>query len=232
MGVAVPHFLLPMRRSTLVAALVAAALAAFAPPALAHEGNPNFESLVTAIEGAEGLDAQVLNGDDRLLLINTSRRTVLVQGYDDEPYGRLLPDGAVEVNRRSTATYLNEERFADVDVPATADNKAEPEWEQRGRNGRFDFHDHRIHWMVKTDPPQVKDKSKRTKVTDWEVPLRVDGKPAAVKGTLWWRGRDSSGVSTPIIIGGGALVLSSFGLMVVVLRRRQRGSASAAEEAW
>jgi hypothetical protein len=220
-----------MRRPALLASVLLCLLAA---PALAHEGDPNYESVVTRVEGAPGLRAQVLNGDDRLLLINTGSETVVVEGYDGEPYARLRPDGTVEVNRRSSATYLNEERFGGVPIPAEADPDAEPAWRPVGRNGRFEFHDHRIHWMVENRPPKIADEEQRQKVFDWTVPLRVGDAEGAVAGTLWWVGR---GGDAPVAAyaGGGALVLLSFAALVVVRRRRARAAAPAdgpREEAW
>jgi hypothetical protein len=203
---------------------------ALAAPAAAHEGNPNFESLVTGVTGVPGLKAEVLNGDDRLLLINEGRQTIVVEGYDEEPYARLRADGVVEVNDRSPARYLNDDRFGQVDVPDGADPEAEPEWRAVGRGGRFEFHDHRIHWMTKTDPPQVEDRSQRQKVNDWTVPVRVSGAGAgAVRGTLWWRG-DGGGAPVAMFAGLAAFALLSVLLVVVVRRRRSR--VPAGREAW
>jgi hypothetical protein len=58
-------------RSIGAAAAALAALCALAPPVLAHEGNPNYRSEVDAISPAvQGLDAEVLNFDDRIELRN------------------------------------------------------------------------------------------------------------------------------------------------------------------
>ena len=35
-------------------------------------------------------------------------------------------------------------------------------------------------------PPQVKDTSKRTKIFDWQVPIRVGDTPGAINGELFW----------------------------------------------
>lgn len=216
-----------MRRPALLAAV--ALTGALAAPAVAHQGNPDFESIVNRVNGADGLRVEVVNGDDSLQLVHRGREEVVVVGYEDEPYVRMRPDGTVEVNQRSTATYLNEERFGGVDVPASADPKAEPRWKVVARNGRYAFHDHRIHWMNESDPPKVADESRRQKVFDWRVPLRAGGATAAIEGTLWWR-RRGDGVPLPALVAGGVLVLGSLVLLVVVRRRRRAGAPR--EEAW
>ena len=136
-----------------------AALCVLAPAAYAHEGNPNYRSQIRAITPAlPGLEARVLNYDDRIELDYEGTRPLVVEGYRGEPYLRFLPDGRVEVNRRSPAAYLNEDRFAEVEVPGQADHRARPEWQVVARNGRYDWHDHRIHWMSEaSDPPQLTD---------------------------------------------------------------------------
>ena len=102
-----------MLRHLCVAAAALAALCVLAAPALAHEGNPNYRSEVDAISPpVEGLDAEILNFDDRIELRNTGGETIVVEGYRGEPYLRFEPDGTVAVNQRSPATYLNEDRFA------------------------------------------------------------------------------------------------------------------------
>jgi hypothetical protein len=221
-----------MRR---LALLTGALCAALATPAFAHSGNPNYESLVTRVDGAPGVRAEMLNGDDRVLVINGGKRTVVVDGYDGEPYARLRPDGTVEVNQNSPARWLNDDRFGQVDVPATASKDAEPAWKVVGRNGRFEFHDHRAHWMSKGTPPQVSDTAERTRIFDWTVPMHVGATAAAVRGTLWWRG---SGGGAPVAAFAGLGVFALLGLMlVVVVRTRRRRPAAepgtgVAGEAW
>ena len=97
------------------------------------------------------MTVEVLNRDDRLLLHNTSGKDVVILGYDDEPYARVLADGTVEVNTDSEAYYLNDDRFANVEVPAGVDGKGEPQWKEVAQTGRFEWHDHRAHWMGKGD---------------------------------------------------------------------------------
>ena len=217
-----------MRR---LAPLAAVAVLALAAPAVAHEGNPDYESLVTRAPDIPGLTVQVVNGDDSLQLVNTGSEEVTVIGYEDEPYVRMRPGGVVEVNRNSTATYLNEERYSGADVPASVDPKADPEWQVVARNGRYAFHDHRIHWMNEKDPPKLGDKAERQKVFDWKVPVRAGAASASIDGTLFWRG-DAEGPSSAVYIGGAALLVASIAFAMVVQRRRRRGVAAPREEAW
>lgn len=213
------------------AAAALAALCATAPVAVAHEGNPNYRSVVRAIAPAlRGLDARVLNYDDRIQLDYEGEETLVVEGYRKEPYLRFRPDGRVEVNRRSPAAFLNEDRFAQIDVPGAADHRAPPEWEVVARNGRFDWHDHRIHWMSEgTLPPQIEDESRRTTVFDWRIPMASAGNAVAVRGTLTWLGRDEGGFPVAAVLSLGAAVAG--GVVVVVLVRRRRGRAPVGE-AW
>lgn len=211
-------------------ALTVSVSAAGAAPALAHEGNPNFESIVTSVDGIPGLKAEILNGDDRLLFVYRGTEPLIVEGYDDEPYAKIDPDGTVSVNQRSEATYINDDRFGEVPVPDTVDKDAEPVWKAVGKGGRFEFHDHRMHWMTKTDPPLKQDRSERQKVFDWSVPVRVgdaDAASASVRGTLWWRG-EGGGAPVAMFAGLGVFVLLAVGFVVVVRRRRGTGEPPAA----
>lgn len=223
-----------MRSRIAAAALAFAALAITAAPAAAHQGNPNFRSSVTAITPpASGVSAEVLNLDDRLLLSSDADSTVEVEGYDGEPYVRILPGGEVQVNTRSPAYYLNEDRFAEAEVPGGADPEAPPEWKTVSSSGSFEWHDHRIHWMAKTTPPQVKDEGERTKVFDWKVPIEVDARPASIAGELIWE-PEESGFPIAAIAALASVALASVALVVVVRRRRRDpdGGDGPAKEAW
>ena len=218
-----------MRRA--LALGVAVALLA-ASAAQAHQGNPNYRSVVDSITPAvKGLTLHVLNYDDRFELTNHSGRTVTVQGYDREPYARVLADGTVGVNERSPAYYLNDDRFADVKVPARADPEAPPQWSVVDKTGSLQWHDHRMHWMSNSLPPQVKDESKRTKVFDYAIPLRVGGQPGSIRGTLFWQPDSGGGAPVGAIAGLVALALVGLGAVAVVRRRRTHDPVQGAE-AW
>jgi hypothetical protein len=181
-----------------------------------------------------GISFEVLNYDSDLELLDQKGHEVVIYGYEGEPYARILRDGTVQTNQRSPASYLNENRFAEVQVPKSADSKAPPQWKTVDESGTLIWHDHRMHYMAKGTPPQVKDESKRTKVFDYEIPLRIDGKKGAIDGTLFWVGPADASKTPFLIIGALVIVLGGAG--VLILRRRQRGEGEGGEppekEAW
>jgi hypothetical protein len=224
-----------MSRLRLVVALSALLALAAAPTAHAHQGNPNYRSVIDQVAPKlPGVRLQVLSLDDRLELQNTSGKTVVVKGYQGEPYARILGDGTVQVNHNSPAFYLNNDRTSTGKVPASAKAGATPDWQVVDRAGRFQWHDHRIHWMSTIAPKQVTDKTKRTKVFDWKVPLQVGTTNASVEGTLFWAGTGGGG--TPVGAYAGLALIALLGVGAVVLVRRRRGAdapVGAAEiEAW
>jgi hypothetical protein len=223
-----------MGRRGLPLACVACALSSMFMSGVAwgHDGNPNYRSEIRALVPAiPGIDVEVLNYDDRLLLKNKSGETVLVRGYEREPYIRITSGGAVQVNKRSPSFYLNEDRFAQVEVPADADGRAAPRWDTVSKTGRYEWHDHRIHWMSKEKPPQVTDEDKPAKVLDWKVPIQVGKQNARLTGTLSWEPSDSSApVAAYIALGA---VAAASGLLILASRRiRRRRSVAAKGEAW
>lgn len=216
-------------------ALACALLACSAAPALGHEGNPDFRSEIESVRpSVPGVSLEVLNYDADLELADRGDHEIVIYGYEGEPYARILRDGTVQKNQRSPATYLNEDRYADVRVPESANAKAPPEWKTVDDSGTLRWHDHRSHYMATGTPSQVKDESKRTKVFDYEIPLRIDGEKGAIDGTLFWVGpADAS--KTPFLIAGIAVVV--LGGAAVLIARRRRGDEDGdderpAREAW
>lgn len=193
---------------TRLALLALAALLLLAPAAAAHEIGTNYESLVTGqTPKTDGLEFSIDAGSADLVAVNRSGRTLVIEGYDKEPYLRLRKDGIVEVNTHSPAHYLNEDAYANVDLPEQADAKAKPKWKQVGTDGRAAWHDHRIHWMSPKPPPQLAEERQRTKVFDWRVPISVGDKPGAVTGTLWWNGVSAVPAWASAAVFGGCLLL-------------------------
>jgi hypothetical protein len=183
--------------------------------AAAHGGGGarGFTSTMTSIQPAmPGIDVSILDSDDRVALRNRTGETIVVPGYDGEPYLRFTPD-AVYRNERSPATYLNDERYGDVDVPARADAKAAPEWKQVVDNGYYEWHDHRIHWMSPLPPPQVRAaKDEPHHVFDWKLPVRVGGEPVVLVGSLDYAPPPKSSFNPLLILPVAALALVGAGL--------------------
>jgi hypothetical protein len=224
-------------RSIAAPAVIALTGALTASPALAHKGNPNYESRVLNVAPAQpGVKVTVINRDDRLELVNSSGRTILIRGYVEEPYARVGGDGTVEVNTDSEAYYLNRDRDGATKAPAGVDSKGAPQWKRISRTGRFEWHDHRMHWMGKGTPEQVRDKSERTKVFDWSVPIEVDGRKGSIAGDLWWTPTPGGGLPVGAIAGFAGLVIA-LSIGVFVIRRRRAGDEApepqrGAAEAW
>lgn len=211
-------------------ALAVSALLAAASPALAHQGSPDYLSQVRSIAPAtQGLTVDVLNRDDRLEIQNTSGRTVVIEGYSNDAYLRMSGDGSVAVNTRSPAYYLNNDRYANAKVPASAKAGAAPRWKPVSKTGRYEWHDHRMHYMGTGRPAKIKDPSVRQTVFDWAVPIAVDGRRGAINGRLLWTPRDEPGLPLGAIFALAALVIA--GCIVVVVVRLRRAS-TAPKEAW
>jgi MYXO-CTERM domain-containing protein len=192
---------------------------AIAPAASADPGNPNFESLVQSVTpNVKGLTVAMLNGDDRLEVDNRSGKTITISGYQGEPFVKMAANGVVSVNLHSPAYYLDQTRLG-TNVPASANPKSKPLYTIVSKTGRYQFHDHRTHWMLPTTPPQVKDKSKRTVVDNWKVPVQIGGQAGAISGTLFWRG-STGGPPAAAFIGLALIALLGLGAVVVVRRRR------------
>lgn len=210
-------------RSTLVAAVALVALT-LSPAAAAHGdgGALGFRSTVTAIVPAsERIDARVLDYDDRIELVNETGQELVILGYEKEPY-LVFRDGKVYRNAHSPATYLNAERFADVNLPAEADPKAPPRWEIVASSEAYDWHDHRIHWMSKELPPRIAaNRDQAQKVYDWTIPATLGGEQLAIEGSLDYT-PPPSGNPVGLMIGFGVAIAALAGAALLFRMRRAR----------
>jgi hypothetical protein len=230
-----------MNRIARAVCVAVLALAAFPPIASAHGGNPDYRSVIDSVHPkVPGVKFQVLDYDSYFQLTDHGNHTVVIYGYEHEPYARILPNGTVQVNHRSPAAYLNEERFGGVTVPKSANPKDPPQWKTIDKTGTFTWHDHRMHYMARNTPQQVTDTHKKTKIFNYKVPLSVDSKRGAIDGTLFWVGpADTS--KLPFLIIGAVIVIGSIALVLFVRRRRRNepqkpdpkaDSAKETREAW
>lgn len=221
-------------RSALIACMVCLAALIAGQTAGAHQSDPNYESTVRSIAPQpDGFSAQIVGGDDTIEMVNRSGEQLIAFGYEDEPYVRIDADGTVYVNMRSPAHFLNQDRYAKVEVPDSADPKAEPQWKRVDRSAKYDWHDHRVHWMGATTPSAVVDERQRTKILDWTVPYEIGDQAGAVKGDLYWRGTEEGaepgGAAKWLVVAIPALFVVAGA--VILLRRREREPKQKAD-AW
>ena len=177
-------------RRTLVVALVATAAVVFvASPASADPATPtNYRSQVIYVEGPGVSDVEIIGGDAFVRLTATPGVTLEILGYEGEKYIRFDPDGSVHVNQRSPSKYLNDDRYANVELPAEVDAAAVPRWETVSFDGISSWHDHRTHWMSPTPPASVgeSDGAENVRIFDWVLPFRADGEEGRIVGALTW----------------------------------------------
>ncbi|HJR91947.1 MAG TPA: hypothetical protein VJ938_05870 [Acidimicrobiia bacterium] len=176
-----------MRRLAVVAGLTVVLWAVTATPSAADSAGPsNYLSEVTEITpAADGVEVRVAGGDSFLVVAADEGTDLRVPGYEGEPYVHIDPGGDVFVNRNSPAYWINQDRFAQVPLPPSASAEAGPDWQLVSDSGEYGWHDHRIHWMSPQPPPAV-DRSQRSLVLEWTVPLAVGDEPVSVEGHLWW----------------------------------------------
>lgn len=198
--------------AAVLVALTTLTLALDAAPALAHPEDgvvaTNYLSQVTGIDpSTDVVTAQIGGGDGWIILTVEPGHEVVVLGYGEpgiepEPYLRIDPDGSVHVNGNSPATWLNDDHYAQVDVPEWVDPAADPRWQIITLAGshRAEWHDHRVHWMSPEPPRQVRENpGTQQRISEWELPILVDGEPVTVQGTLDWL--PSSSPIGPVAVG-------------------------------
>jgi LPXTG-motif cell wall-anchored protein len=114
-------------------------------------------------------------------------------------------------------------------VPQIANPKAPPRWKTVDDSGTFLWHDHRMHYTSTSTPPQVTDKGRKTKIFDYTIPLRIDGRKGAIDGTLYWVGSPQTS-KLPFVIAGIVILLGGGGLVLLARRRRGAGDGPGAED--
>jgi hypothetical protein len=204
-------------RSTAVGTLIGivvgivVALAASAPAFADPAGPTDYRSEVIEIAPpTPEIEVRVVGGDSFVELTVEPGVEVLVVGYQGEPYLRFDPDGSIWENRRSPATYLNEERYGN-EFPPEADPDADPEWERVGGGGSFAWHDHRAHWMQ----PQPPAGGPGDRILEGVIPLFVDGTEVDVTVVSTWQ----EPASRVPIYAAIVVALGSVGLGWLLLRR-------------
>lgn len=205
-----------MRRRVLIAGLVGVlvALGGGSPVAADPAGPTDYRSEVVAIDPpTDSVDLEVIGGDSFLQLEASPGAEVFVVGYRGERYLWFRPDGAVLENRNSPSTYTNADRYGGGEIPPTATPDADPDWQQVGGDGRWAWHDHRIHWMQRSRPLGM---SVGDQILEAVVPLEVDGAAVDVTVISTWQPPASS---MPMWLGGLAGVATVAGAWALRGRR-------------
>ena len=197
-----------MRRAVTLAAVALAAVLA-APGAEAHFGTAKlgYRSTITGVSPRiRGLQLKVLYGDDQVWLDNRSKETIVIDGYDGEPYLRFGKNG-IYVNVKSPAGFLNQDRYARSKVPASASSKDPPEWQKLAGGDVWAWHDHRIHYMIPTLPPAIKAAPRKPHhVFDWKVPATANGKRFFIDGSLDYRPPPKKDFPTGLVLMLGSVI--------------------------
>jgi hypothetical protein len=189
--------------------MVAAARPAHADPA----GPTDFQTSVVEIEPPiDGLEVEIIGGDSFVLLTVEFPAEVEVVGYRGEPYLRFLPGGVVERNDLAPTTYLNEDRYAVVDIPEEASAASEPVWRRVAEDGSYAWHDHRAHWMNEEPPPG---RGPGDVILEGVVPLVVDGIDVDVTVRSVWEPTPSRVAPIAGLVIGSALTVAVFGRRLV-----------------
>jgi hypothetical protein len=185
---------LPVAVLVMVAAL-AALLIALPAPALAHGPVAPIASSYQArvSQAPPGLDAKVIDGDQRMWLKVARGRTVVVLDYRGAPYLRFSPSG-VEVNHNSAIYYLNQTPVAEV-PPSNLTRSTPPRWHRVSGSDAYGWHDGRLHALA-----AVALSPGASYVGRWTIPVIVDGRRSAIYGGLWHADDPSIAWFWPIVV--------------------------------
>ncbi len=134
--------------------------------------------LARVSQAPAGLDAKVIDGDQRMWLRVPRGRAVVVLDYRGAPYLRFTATG-VEVNHNSAIYYLNQTPVAEV-PPANLTRTTPPSWHRVSAGNTYSWHDGRLHALA-----TIARSPGASYVGRWTVPMTVDGRAGAVAGGLW-----------------------------------------------
>jgi hypothetical protein len=124
-----------------------------------------------------GVDAKVIDGDQRMWLRVSPSENVVVLDYRGAPYLRFSRPG-VAVNRNSAMYYLNQTpaELPPSDLrPTTA-----PRWSRVSGGHDYSWHDGRLHALATVALAPGARYAGR-----WSIPVRVDERASAIAGGLW-----------------------------------------------
>ncbi len=132
-----------------------------------------------------GLSAVVLQAATPGLAVSAGAgHTAVISGAQGEPFARLGPTGA-EINERSP-TWAADAQGRGVPVRAT-DPRAAPMWRRIAGTPSITWVDPRLRWADQLPPDSALASDVPVVLRRWSVPVTVDGRPAALAGTISWQ---------------------------------------------
>jgi hypothetical protein len=138
-----------------------------------------------------GLEAKVVDGDQRLWLRARPNVTTVVLGFQGEPYLRFTA-GGIAANTLSPTYYLNRSRPL---VPPHVNAQAAPIWHLVSHARSYSWHEDRLHALAATALAPGS-----SYVGGWAVPLLVNGKRTQIRGGLWHSDAPSLTWFWPIVV--------------------------------
>ena len=124
-----------------------------------------------------GLQAKVIDGDQRLWLTVSDGQTVVVLDSRGAPYLRFTRAG-VEVNRNSAMYYLNQ---TPAELPPSGLGRTTPpRWARVGSAHDYSWHDGRLHALA-----GVSRLPGTELVGRWSIPVVIGGRLRSINGGLW-----------------------------------------------
>lgn len=183
-------------RLSVTVCLLAGLIAAFGLPTAAQAHGPvdpaasSYQARVGQVP--QGTDAKVVDGDLRMWMTVTPRRTVTVLDYRGAPYLRFDRRG-VFVNHASAMWYLNQ--VPAQTPPLGLTSRTAPRWQPASSGRSYEWHDGRLHALASAARAPG-----ATFIGHWSVPLRVSGVPAAITGGLYYAPAPSPVWFWPIVV--------------------------------
>jgi len=190
--------------------LVVCLLGLWSAPASAHVGGMgvNPSNYTTTVKGLQppvpGIQFQVYEGGNWVILTNHTSHDAVVLGYLGEPYLRVGPSGAFE-NMASPSLALAQALPGDGLTPASGASKVPVQWSKVSDSPSIGWHDHRVHWALPTSPPEVlrSPGTSHQVIPNWQIPVRWNGSVVVISGSVLWNPGSSA---WPWI--GGVIVLA------------------------
>jgi hypothetical protein len=182
----------PVFAVVFTALLVASPVDAFAHSA-ANSPSSNYQTSIETVtaNGARTDDppflVEVIEAGSRLQVTYLQGAELIIQGYEQDAYLRVGPDGVFE-NLQSSATYINRSRTGGNDeIPSDISVDNPPQWRKVSDGRVARWHDHTAHWMGSSPPDVVAANPARTvKIQDWAVTILQENTTFQVRGELDW----------------------------------------------